>query len=158
MIRQRHRTEKIIKKLREAEEILARGKSGEAAAGLNGESLARGLPPLLRGADEAESISQQKRESESLDFKVTAFLRRCMKYIMTRTQIQFPEPLHPRLKEIAERQDWSLSEVMRRAAKHFVTRFPKSSQPRRTGVFPPFTTAEISLSIRLKILRQIHPR
>lgn len=38
---------------------------------------------------------------------------------MTRTQIQFPEPLYQRLKEIAERQDESLSEVMRKAATSF---------------------------------------
>ena len=42
---------------------------------------------------------------------------------MTRTQIQFPESLCQRLKEIAERQDGSLSGVMRKAAAHFVTRF-----------------------------------
>jgi hypothetical protein len=50
---------------------------------------------------------------------------------MTRTQIQFPDPLYRRLKEIAEQQDWSLSEVMRKAAEHFVTRFPEESESRR---------------------------
>ncbi len=49
---------------------------------------------------------------------------------MTRTQIQFPEPLYQRLKEIAEQQDWSLSEVMRKAAEHFVTRFPEGTKPK----------------------------
>jgi len=43
---------------------------------------------------------------------------------MTRTQIQFPDPLYQRLKVIAEQQDWSLSEVVRKAAEHFITRFP----------------------------------
>jgi hypothetical protein len=43
---------------------------------------------------------------------------------MTRTQIQFPDPLYQRLKEIADQQEWSLAEVMRRAAEHFVDRFP----------------------------------
>lgn len=52
---------------------------------------------------------------------------------MTRTQIQFPEPLYQRLKEIAERQDWSLSEVMRKAAEHFVSRFPEG--PRQAAVW-----------------------
>lgn len=56
--------------------------------------------------------------------------------IMTRTQIQFPEPLYQRLKEIAERQDWSLSEVMRKAAEHFVTRFPEDSIPGKVWQFP----------------------
>lgn len=55
---------------------------------------------------------------------------------MTRTQIQFPEPLYQRLKEIAERQDWSLSEVMRKAAEHFVNRFPEDPQPKAVWRFP----------------------
>jgi hypothetical protein len=55
---------------------------------------------------------------------------------MTRTQIQFPEPLYHRLKEIAERHDWSLSEVMRKAAEHFVTRFPEDPPPKKLWRFP----------------------
>ena len=55
---------------------------------------------------------------------------------MTRTQIQFPEPLYERLKEIAERQDWSLSEVVRKAAEHFVARFPEEPKPRSAWCFP----------------------
>ncbi|MDB6005602.1 MAG: hypothetical protein JWR15_2589 [Prosthecobacter sp.] len=55
---------------------------------------------------------------------------------MTRTQIQFPDPLYQRLKEIAERQDWSLSEVMRKAAEHFITRFPEDPKPRAVWRFP----------------------
>ncbi len=55
---------------------------------------------------------------------------------MTRTQIQFPDPLYQRLKEIAERQDWSLSEVMRKAAEHFITRFPEEPKPREVWRFP----------------------
>ena len=55
---------------------------------------------------------------------------------MTRTQIQFPDPLYQRLKEIAERQDWSLSEVMRKAAEQFVTRLPESPQPKAVWRFP----------------------
>jgi hypothetical protein len=55
---------------------------------------------------------------------------------MTRTQIQFPEPLYQRLKEIAERQDWSLSEVMRKAAEHFVSRFPEEPARKKTWRFP----------------------
>ena len=55
---------------------------------------------------------------------------------MTRTQIQFPDPLYQRLKEIAEQQDWSLSEVMRKAAEHFVTRFPENPQPKVVWRFP----------------------
>jgi hypothetical protein len=55
---------------------------------------------------------------------------------MKRTQIQFPDPLYQRLKQIAERQDWSLSEVMRKAAEHFVTRFPEDPKPQNTWSFP----------------------
>lgn len=55
---------------------------------------------------------------------------------MTRTQIQFPDPLYQRLKEIAERQDWSLSEVMRKAAEHFITRFPEDPKPKAVWHFP----------------------
>lgn len=55
---------------------------------------------------------------------------------MTRTQIQFPDPLHQRLKEIAERQDGSFSEVMRKAAEHFISRFPEDPKPKAVWRFP----------------------
>lgn len=55
---------------------------------------------------------------------------------MIRTQVQFPDPLYKRLKEIAEQQDWSLSEVMRKAAEHFVSRFPPSPGCKDTWQFP----------------------
>lgn len=55
---------------------------------------------------------------------------------MIRTQIQFPDPLYRRLKAIAEQQDWSLAEVMRKAAEHFVTRFPESERMAPTWSFP----------------------
>ncbi|MCX6866329.1 MAG: hypothetical protein NTV46_08970 [Verrucomicrobia bacterium] len=55
---------------------------------------------------------------------------------MTRTQIQFPDPLYQRLKAIADEQDWSLAEVMRKAAEHFVSRFPEQPRPRAAWKFP----------------------
>ena len=55
---------------------------------------------------------------------------------MTRTQIQFPDPLYQRLKVIAEQQDWSLSEVMRKAAEHFIARFPEDPKPKAVWRFP----------------------
>jgi hypothetical protein len=55
---------------------------------------------------------------------------------MTRTQIQLPDPLYVRLKKIAELQDWSLSEVIRKAAEHFITRFPEDPQPSSAWTFP----------------------
>jgi hypothetical protein len=39
------------------------------------------------------------------------------------------------LKEIADQQDLSLAEVMRRAAEHFVTRFPEPAQSPATWTF-----------------------
>jgi hypothetical protein len=47
---------------------------------------------------------------------------------MTRTQIQFPDPLYRRLKQIAEEQDWTLAEVVRRAGEHYAARFPEREQ------------------------------
>ncbi len=55
---------------------------------------------------------------------------------MTRTQIQFPDPLYRRLKAIADQQDWSLAEVMRKAAEHFITRFPEEPMARKAWTFP----------------------
>lgn len=55
---------------------------------------------------------------------------------MTRTQIQLPAPLYRRLKEIAARQDCSLSEVMRKAAEHFVTLFPEEPASKKVWHFP----------------------
>jgi hypothetical protein len=37
---------------------------------------------------------------------------------------------------IAEQQDWSLSEVMRKAAEHFITRFPEDPKPKAVCRFP----------------------
>lgn len=54
---------------------------------------------------------------------------------MIRTQIQFPEPVYLRLKEIAEQLDGSHSEVMRKAAEDFITRFPKAPIRKTSGGF-----------------------
>jgi hypothetical protein len=55
---------------------------------------------------------------------------------MTRTQIHLPDPLYQRLKVIAEQQDWSLSEVMRKAAEQFIARFPEAPKPHAVWRFP----------------------
>jgi hypothetical protein len=55
---------------------------------------------------------------------------------MTRTQIKLPDPLYQRLKVIADQQDWSLSEVMRKTAEHFITRFPEEPKPKAVWRFP----------------------
>jgi len=44
---------------------------------------------------------------------------------MKRTQIQFPDPLYERLKKIAEERDWSLAEVVRRAAEAYLQTLPE---------------------------------
>jgi hypothetical protein len=44
---------------------------------------------------------------------------------MTRTQIQLPDPLYRQLKRIAEEQDWSLAEVLRRAGELYAQRYPE---------------------------------
>jgi len=55
---------------------------------------------------------------------------------MTRTQIQFPEPLYRRLKEIAEANDWSLADVVRRASENYVRRFPETPKRDDAWTFP----------------------
>ena len=43
---------------------------------------------------------------------------------MTRTQIQFPDPLYRRLKATAARRDWTLAELLRRAAEAYLATLP----------------------------------
>ncbi len=43
---------------------------------------------------------------------------------MKRTQVQIPEPLYEDIKRIAERRDWSVSEVFRRAVEEYVAEVP----------------------------------
>ena len=57
---------------------------------------------------------------------------------MIRTQVQFPDPLYERLKTIAARHDWSLDEVLRKAAEHFASRFPLEPETRGVWQFPTF--------------------
>ena len=55
---------------------------------------------------------------------------------MTRTQIQFPDPLYQRLKEVARANDWSLAEVVRRASELYIRRFDHSDASNATWSFP----------------------
>jgi hypothetical protein len=55
---------------------------------------------------------------------------------MTKTQIQFPDPLYKRLKSIAARNDWSLAEVVRRAIEVYADRFPEDIAPSEPRTFP----------------------
>ncbi len=43
---------------------------------------------------------------------------------MIRTQVQFPEPLYKRLKEIARQKDWPFAEVVRRATERYADQHP----------------------------------
>jgi hypothetical protein len=45
---------------------------------------------------------------------------------VTRTQIQFPDPLYERLKATADSRDWSLAELLRRAAEAYLQTIPES--------------------------------
>lgn len=55
---------------------------------------------------------------------------------MKRTQIQFPDPLYQRLKEIASMNDWPLAEVVRRATELYVERFPRVEHREKEWSFP----------------------
>lgn len=55
---------------------------------------------------------------------------------MKRTQIQFPDPLYQRLKEVAAMNDWALAEVVRRATELYVQRFPEPERREQTWNFP----------------------
>lgn len=43
---------------------------------------------------------------------------------MTRTQIQLPDPLYRELKALAEAQDWSLAEAVRRGVELLLRSYP----------------------------------
>jgi len=60
----------------------------------------------------------------------------CIKRVMTRIQIQFPDPLYQRLKRSLRSRTRRLSEVMRKAAEHFVTRFPEDPKPKACLALP----------------------
>lgn len=42
---------------------------------------------------------------------------------MKRTQIQLPDPLWKEVNRVAQLQDWSIAEVIRRSAESFVNRY-----------------------------------
>jgi len=43
---------------------------------------------------------------------------------MIKTQIQIPDELYHALKQVAERQEWSLAETLRRGAEYIVATYP----------------------------------
>lgn len=44
---------------------------------------------------------------------------------MIRTQIQLPDPLYRQVKRVAELEDWSIAEVIRRGAEHITKNYPE---------------------------------
>ncbi len=55
---------------------------------------------------------------------------------MTRTQIQLPEPLFRRLKQVAGERDWSLAELVRRGMEAYVQTCPEVTGSRGTWTMP----------------------
>ncbi len=55
---------------------------------------------------------------------------------MKRTQIQFPDPLYLRAKEVARQNDWALADVVRRAVELYVERFPSADSTKGAWSFP----------------------
>ena len=47
---------------------------------------------------------------------------------MIRTQIQLPEPLYADIKSLAEAQDWSLAEAIRRGAELLLRSYPRNPE------------------------------
>jgi hypothetical protein len=50
---------------------------------------------------------------------------------MIRTQIQLPDPLYQEVRRIAQAQDWSIAEVMRRGAEAVVRSYPADKEDTR---------------------------
>ena len=55
-------------------------------------------------------------------------MQRCTIGSMKRTQVQMPDPLYEDVKRIAERRDWSVSEVFRRAVEQYVSEVPEVTE------------------------------
>lgn len=68
---------------------------------------------------------------------------------MVRTQIQLPDPLYREVKRIAQEQDWSIAEVIRRGAEAVTRSYPpmKTSAVRNPAwVFPPPIQSRLRVS------------
>jgi hypothetical protein len=68
---------------------------------------------------------------------------------MVKTQIQMPDDLYARIKELAEKKEWSLAEAFRRGAELLLQRYPAPGsaswappKPRRLG-WRDLTDAEV---------------
>tara|TARA_B110000305_G_C19356022_1_gene596850 strand:+ start:374 stop:664 length:291 start_codon:yes stop_codon:yes gene_type:complete len=70
---------------------------------------------------------------------LTSNFNRLKIVIMVRTQIQIPDPLYHEIKRVAQDQQWSIAEVVRRGAEEVVRRYPasKSANGAKRGFPPP---------------------
>ena len=55
---------------------------------------------------------------------------------MVRTQIQLPDELYRKLKQVAESEEWSLTETIRRAAEVLVGAYPRAGEAKKPWRFP----------------------
>ncbi|MCB9688830.1 MAG: antitoxin [Alphaproteobacteria bacterium] len=55
---------------------------------------------------------------------------------MTRTQIQLPDELYRDLKRLAEAQEWTLAETLRRGAELLLRSYPRDPEPASTWQLP----------------------
>ncbi len=55
---------------------------------------------------------------------------------MLRTQIQLPEPLYDRLKQVAHERDWSMAELIRRGMEAYVQTCPEASPGQKAWTMP----------------------
>lgn len=55
---------------------------------------------------------------------------------MVRMQVQLPDELYARLKEIADAKEWSFVETLRRAGEMFASMYPQGPRPEDKWVLP----------------------
>ena len=55
---------------------------------------------------------------------------------MVRTQIQLPDVLYRQLKSLAEAQEWSLAETLRRGAELLLRSYPTIARPAEPWAWP----------------------
>jgi len=56
---------------------------------------------------------------------------------MIRTQIQLPDALHDEVRRVAEQQEWSIAEVIRRGAEAVVRAYPPTKAAMASWSLPP---------------------
>jgi len=72
---------------------------------------------------------------------------------MKRTQIQLPEPLYREIQRVAELEEWSVAEVIRRGAEQIVRAYPAIKQKEEWD-FPPPVPSQLRVT-RAEDLRDL---